>query len=318
MKSFLFSLSVCLPALLFFAGCQSSKQQAAGPPPAVPVTIGTASVEPAPLEIHVVGTVEPSAKVEIKSQVAGQLTKVRFTEGQNVNQGDVLFEVDPQPYREALRQAEAGVERDRALLRQAEFAVQKDVVQSKSAEADAARYETLERDRVASKQQTLQYRTAADALKESIRVDQAAVESAHATLAVDQSAVSRAKLDLSYCEIRAPISGRAGNLLVHAGNLVKVNDVPLVVIHRITPVFVSFNAPEKYLDEIRRYSAERKLLVQIQGRDDPSLQTSGHLAVLDNTVDPQTGTIHLKATVENTNRLLWPGQFVDVALVLHN
>jgi membrane fusion protein, multidrug efflux system len=302
--------------LLLFAGCQSPKGQASGPPPSVPVTVGTASVEAAPLEIRVVGTVEPSAKVEIKSQVAGQLMSVRFTEGQNVNQGEVLFEVDPQPYREALRQAEAGVERDRALLKQAEFAVQKDIVQAKSADADAARYETLERDHVASKQQTLQYRTAADTLKEGIRVDQAAIESARATQQLDQSAVAKAKLDLGYCEIRAPISGRAGNLLVHPGNLVKVNDVPLVVIHRIAPVFVSFNAPEKHLEAIRRYSAGRKLPVQVTSRDNPEMKVSGYLSVVDNTVDAQTGTIHLKATVENADRLLWPGQFMDVSLML--
>jgi multidrug efflux system membrane fusion protein len=302
--------------MLLFTGCQSPKGQAAGPPPPVPVTVGVASVQAAPLEIRVVGTVEPSAKVEIKSQAAGQLMSVRFTEGQNVTEGEVLFEVDPQPYREALKQAEAGVERDRALLKQSEFAVQKDVVQAKSAEADAARYETLERALVSSKQQTLQYRTAADALKESIRVDQAAVESARATLQLDESAVSKAKLDLGYCEIRAPISGRAGNLLVHAGNLVKVNDVPLVVIHRITPVFVSFNAPEKHLEAIRRYSAGRKLPVEITSRDEPGMKVAGYLSVVDNTVDSQTGTIHLKATVENTNRVLWPGQFVDVSLTL--
>jgi multidrug efflux system membrane fusion protein len=104
---------------------------------------------------------------------------------------------------------------------------------------------------------------------------------------------------------------------VHAGNLVKVNDVALVVIHKITPIFVSFNAPERYLEEIRKYSAESKLPVQIRGRDNASLQTSGYLTLVDNTVDPQTGTIHLKATVENKDRLLWPGQFVDVALVLN-
>jgi len=309
---FLSCLAVVLPA-----GCTSRKGQAAGPPPVVPVTVGTVSVETVPFEVHVVGTVEPFSKVEIKSQVAGELKNVHFTEGQNVEQGQLLFQIDPLPYREAVRQAEATVERDRAALKQAEYAVQKDLVQAKLADADAARFENLERDQVASKQQSQQYRTTADAMKESIRVDQAAAESARAAIAVDEAALAKAKLDLGYCEIRAPISGRAGNLLVHAGNLVKVNDVALVVIHKITPIFVSFNAPERYLEEIRKYSAESKLPVQIRGRDNASLQTSGYLTLVDNTVDPQTGTIHLKATVENKDRLLWPGQFVDVALVLN-
>jgi membrane fusion protein, multidrug efflux system len=283
----------------------------------VPVTVGSVAVEAVPLEVHVVGTVEPFSKVEIKSQVAGELKSVNFTEGQNVEQGQLLFQIDPQSYREAVRQAEATVERDRAALKQAEFAVQKDMVQAKLADADAARFENLARDNIASKQQSQQYQTTADAMKESIRVDQAAADSARAAIGVDEAALATAKLNLGYCEIRAPISGRAGNLLVHAGNLVKVNDVALVVIHKITPIFVSFNAPEKYLEEIRKYSAQRKLPVQITGRDNPSSQTSGYLSLVDNTVDPQTGTIHLKATVENKDRLLWPGQFVDVALVLN-
>ena len=287
-----------------------------GPPPAVPVTIATAEMQSAPIEVRVVGSVEPSSKVEIKSQVAGQLAKAHFTEGQNVKQGDLLLEIDPQPYREALRQAEAAVERDRAQLQQAEFALQKDIVQSKSADADAARYAALAKERVASQQQELQYRTNAETLKQAIRGDQAAIESARASLKVDEAAVSRAQLDLGYCEIRAPISGRAGNLLVHPGNLVKVNDVALVVINHIEPVFVSFNAPENYLATIRRLSANRKLPVEVIPREAAGAKARGYLSVIDNTVDTPTATIHLKATLDNTDRLLWPGEFVDVVLTL--
>jgi multidrug efflux system membrane fusion protein len=287
-----------------------------GPPPAVPVTIATAEMQAAPVEVRVVGSVEPSSKVEIKSQVAGQLARVHFTEGQNVKEGELLLEIDPQPYREALRQAEAAVERDRAQLQQAEFALQKDVVQSKSADADAARYASLAKERVASEQQELQYRTNAETLKQAIRVDQAAIESARASLKVDEAAVSKAQLDLGYCEIRAPISGRAGNLLVHPGNLVKVNDVALVVINHIEPVFVSFNAPENHLATIRRLSANRKLPVEVLPRESPGAKARGYLSVVDNTVDTQTGTIHLKATLDNADRLLWPGEFVDVVLTL--
>jgi multidrug efflux system membrane fusion protein len=123
---------------------------------------------------------------------------------------------------------------------------------------------------------------------------------------------------LSYCEIHAPIAGRAGNLLVHVGNLVKVNDVPLVVINKIQPVFVSFNAPETHFETIRRYSAERRLPVQVTSRDDPGAKATGYLSVVDNTIDAQTGTIHLKATFDNANGMLWPGQFVDVILTLNS
>jgi multidrug efflux system membrane fusion protein len=311
-----FILIVGSIAMLLLAGCQPRKGQAAAPPPAVPVTTAVASVKSAPLEIRMVGAVEPSAKVEIKSQIAGQLISVHFAEGEDVSEGQMLIQIDPRPYREALRQAEAAVERDRAQLGQAEFAMQKDIVQSKTAETDAARFMALAKERIASEQQSLQYRTNADALKEAIRADQAAIESARASLKVDEAGVEKAKLDLGYCDVRAPISGRAGNLLVHAGNLIKVNDIPLVVINRIAPVFVSFSAPEKHMEAIRRYSARRKLPVEVTSRDDAEVKATGYLTVIDNTLDTQTGTIHLKATFDNSNRFLWPGQFVNVVLTL--
>lgn len=283
---------------------------------AMPVTTAIASTQASPLEVHVVGSVEPSAKVEIKSQVAGQLMSVHFTEGQNVTQGQLLLNIDPQPYRDALQQAQAMVERDRAQLNQAQVARQKDLVQSQSAEADAKRFDALAKQRIVSEQQNLQYRTAAATLIQAIRSDEAAIASAQASLKVDESAVDRAKLDLSYCEIRAPIAGRVGNLLVHPGNLVKANDVPLVVINRISPAFVSFNAPEDRLEAIRRYSAQRKLPVEVTSRDDPGTKAVGYLSVIDNTVDNQTGTIRLKATFDNPQGVLWPGQFVNVVLTL--
>lgn len=314
LQAFILLSLVFVPLL---SSCRTQANQAAGPPPSFPVTVANASIEETPLEVRVVGAVEPSAKVEIKSQVAGQLLKTYFTEGQDVRQGQSLLEIDPQPYLEALRQAQAAAERDRAQIAQSEFALQKDLVQSKAADAEAARYATLVKERLVSEQQELQYRSSADALKQAILGDRAGVESARASLKVNEAAVSQAKLNLGYCRIQAPMSGRAGNLLVHPGNLVKVNDAPLVVINRITPVFVSFSVPEKHLEAIRRYSATRKLRVDVMQRGNSGVKTSGYLSVIDNTVDTQTGTIRLKAVFDNANRLLWPGQFVDVILTLN-
>jgi multidrug efflux system membrane fusion protein len=303
--------------LLALAGCKPA-QQAKGPagPPVVPVSVARATQESVPTELRVVGSVEASAIVQVKSQIAGQLLKAAFTEGQNVNQGDLLFEIDPRPYEEALRQAEANVARDQAQISQLEATLARDAAQSKFNEGDAARYAELAKAGVVSKSQSDQARTSADVARESARATQAGIDSAKAALESDRSAVATAKLNLSYCTIRSPLGGRTGNLLVHAGNLVKANDVPLVVIHQVTPVFVNFNVPEQHLAAVRRLSARSRLAVHVFAQDDPNRLASGFLTVIDNTVDTATGTIHLKATFENKDGILWPGQFVTSVLTL--
>lgn len=311
------ALSTALAFALLLAGCNSPKAQTAGPPPPVPVSIATATQETVPVEVRAIGTVEPSATVQVKSQITGELLRVHFVEGGNVNKGDLLLEIDPRPYQEALQQAEAAFEKDTAQLQQAEANLARDRAQAKNAQADAARYEALAKQGVVSRTQSEQFGATADALTESVRADQAAIESARASLKSDRAAIDRAKLDLGYCQIRSPVSGRAGNLLVHAGNLVKANgDNALVVINQITPIFVSFGVPEERLPAIRQSSAARKLPVQVSLQNDPGKTARGILTVIDNTVDPNTGTIRLKATFPNQDRLLWPGTFVNVVLTL--
>jgi len=309
-------------ALLFFlaillAGCrQQAKGPAAAGPPVVPVSAVQATRESAPTEVRVVGTAEASAIVQVKSQVAGELVRVTFTEGQNVAQGDLLFQIDPRPFEQAVRQAEAAAGRDRAQIAQAEASLARDQAQARFAESDAVRYTDLQKEGLASRSQSDQSRAGADVARESARATQATIDSAKAALASDMAAVDAAKLNLSYCDLHAPLSGRAGNLLVHAGNLVKVNDVPLVVIHRIEPIFVNFNVPEQRLESIRRLNAGRKLAVRAFPREDSTRGAEGYLSVIDNTVDASTGTIRLKATFENRDGLLWPGEFVNVVLTL--
>jgi membrane fusion protein, multidrug efflux system len=309
--------SLLATVCLILPGCDRQVQATAAPAtPVVPVSAVAASLESVPTELRVVGTVEASAIVQVKSQIAGQLESVNFAEGQNVARGDLLFVVDQRPYQEALRQAEAAVNRDRAIIAQSEAGLARDTAQARFAESDAERYTELSKAGVVSRSQSDQSRTQADATREAARASQASIESARAALEADTAAVAAARLNLSFCEIRAPIAGRAGNLLVHAGNLVKVNDVPMLVIHQVTPVFATFSVPEQHLASIRRLSANRRLAVRVFTQDNPGRAIDGHLSVIDNAVDTATGTIRLKATFDNQDRALWPGQFVTVVLTL--
>ncbi|HEY7388744.1 MAG TPA: efflux RND transporter periplasmic adaptor subunit [Bryobacteraceae bacterium] len=301
---------------LLTSACRQQKVQTAGFAPVVPVSVARVIEESVPIQIQAIGRVEPSAVIQVRSQVAGQIVKVAFQEGTNVNKDQLLFEIDPRPYQEELRQANATLARDTAQLRQAQANLEKDQAQLKSAQADDARNRELAKEGLASTSQRDQSTAAADALRASIAADQAGIESARAAIDNDRAAVDKAKLDLVYCEIYAPVSGRTGNLLIHLGNLVGNNGNPLVVINRLNPIWVSFNAPEQYLTEVRRGFAERKLPVRAIPRDDAAHPADGYLDVIDNTVDTNTGTIHLKATFDNRNGQLFPGQFTDVTMTL--
>ncbi len=285
-------------------------------PPVVPVSATKVVEQSVPTDLRVVGTVEASAIVQIKSQIAGELTSVNFTEGQNVAKGDLLFRIDSRPYQDALTQAEAAIERDKAQITQAQASLARDNAQAQYAATDAALQAELRNGGLTSKSQFDQSRSNADAAKASAQATQATIESARAALRSDEAAIQTAKLNLSYCEIHAPISGRTGNLLVHPGNLVKVNDAALVIIHQVSPIFVDFSVPEQHLGAIRRLSARGKLAVSVSSQDDPGRVSQGVLSVIDNTVDATTGTIHLKATFDNRDGLLWPGQFVTAVLTL--
>jgi membrane fusion protein, multidrug efflux system len=319
-RAFTFLLS--FSALLALTGCGKEQPVSAGGPPspasmpAVPVSVAKIEQESVPTELRVVGTVEASAIVQIKSQLGGQLDRVAFTEGQNVKQGDLLFVIDPRPYQEALRQAEAAVNRDRAQVAQSEASLARDTAQAKFAETDAARQLQINKEGLGSKEQYDQSRANADVAREAARATEATIASARAALEADQAAVGAARLNLSYCEIHAPLSGRTGNLLVHGGNLIKANDVPLVVIHQVAPIFVNFSVPEQHLAAIRRLNGAHPLAVRVFTQDNPDRAAQGRVTVIDNTVDSNTGTIHLKAAFDNADGMLWPGQFVTAVLTL--
>ena len=274
-------------ALVMTASCSNKEQKTAVA--AVPVTVETAGQRDVPQQISAIGTVESSSAVGIRAQVGGTLTRVHFTEGQDVKKGDLLFTIDQRLYEAALRQAEANLSRSLA--------------QSVNARAEERRYAELVKKGYVSQTQYEQVRTNADAFD--------------ATMHADMALVENARLNLNYCTIRSPLSGRTGSLIMHEGNLIKANaDTPMVTIHQIQPVQAAFALPEKNLPEVRRHMTAGALKVEAFLSREDSNPVTGRLAFVENTVDVATGTIKLKATFENSDQRLWPGQFVIVVMTM--
>lgn len=280
-------LAVFALPLALLAGCSKKS----GPPPkeAVPVLVAAATKRDVPLEIRVVGHVDPLQSVAVRPRIGGAVTSVAFREGDEVRAGDLLFSIDPAPAQQELREAEANLARDRAHAR--------------NARQEANRYAALVEKDYVTKQQYEQLRAAADA--------------AEATLHAGEAAVSQARLDLGYASVRSPISGRTGAVLVRKGNLVRANDeAPLVVVNQVRPIAVAFSVPESELGAIRAAGGIGRLRVTAIPQDGSERKETGVLSFVDNAVDRSTGTILLKGTFENGGGALWPGQFVDVALTL--
>lgn len=258
--------------------------------PVVPVRVALAVKRAVPVQLQAIGTVEAFAAVAIKSRVDGQLIGVHFREGQDVKKGDLLFTIDPRPFQVALREAQARLERDIALADKAEL--------------DAQRYAELVARNHVSRDKYEQYRSNAVALR--------------ALAAADRANVDRARLQLEYCTIHAPLSGRTGRLLVDAGSQIKAGDDKggMVEIVQIMPIHVAFAVPQQHLAEITARMAAGPLSVEAVIAGTPPLNRTGRLGFLDNKVNSQTGTIMLKAEFANTDRTLWPGQFVTAVLTL--
>jgi multidrug efflux system membrane fusion protein len=312
--------SALLVGLLGCTKQDDKANKAKGVIPPTPVTIATAEARDIPIQVRQIGSVEPVATIAVKAQISGELKQVFFKEGQDVKKGDELFEIDPRPYQQALEQAQAALQKDIALVSQAEANLARDLAQAANAKQQAQRYAGLATEGVISKDQNESYQTASQVQVESVRADTAALASAKASVVSDNSAIETAKLNLSYCYIRSPIDGRAGSLLIQAGNLIKANDTTaLVNLNQLQPVYVTFSAPEQLLPEIRRYNAGHTLAVTGTGVGDGTkggVSATGQLTFIDNTVDSTTGTIKLKATFPNNDHALWPGQFINVVMTL--
>jgi membrane fusion protein, multidrug efflux system len=276
----------------------------------VPVRAVPAVATDVPLIASAVGNVEAMASVDVKSRVAGQILRVYFQDGQDVKQGDVLFEIDPEPLQRQIAQTEADIAKDLALEAQAKADVARDEAQQKQTRASADRALELSKEGIFSKEQTEQSVASADAAQASLQADRAAVESAAAASKADRARLAQTELQLTYTRIVSPITGRAGAIAVKAGNLVKDNDTTLVTVLQMSPIYVSFGLPEQTLNAVRAYAANHPLEVQSVNGEGKS--EAGTLRFIDNTVDATTGTIKLKASFPNVGRSLWPGEFVNV------
>ncbi len=258
-------------------------------PPAVPVTVAPVVQKPMPLQIRLIGAAEAYSTVAVHAQITGGLTSVNFVEGDDVKMGQVLFTLDRRPLEAALQQSQANLERDLA--------------QAANAKAQATRYQDLAQRGIAAREQV-----------DTITANATALE---ATVGADRAAVENAQVQLQYATITAPISGRTGVLMIHAGNLVRANDAtPLVVINQVAPINVAFGIPESQLPDFKRYLAERSLLVEALSPNDTGPASNGRISFVDNAVDQTTGTIKIKGTFPNDDRQLWPGQFVNIMVTL--
>jgi membrane fusion protein, multidrug efflux system len=270
-------------------GRDRARAAAAATVPAVPVTVGAAEAKDVPVMVHGIGTVQAYKTVAVKTRVDGQIVKVAFEEGQFVRAGDLLFQIDPAPFQAALDHANAAKRRDEAQLA--------------GAKLDLERYGKLLGPGFQSRQ--------------SYDQQQATVEALTATVALDQATIDTAKVNLNYTEIRAPIDGRTGQRLVDLGNVVTAaQPAALVNITQVKPIFVNFTVPQDVTDEVRHYQAQGPLTVEAYASDDKSRLSVGKLTLVDNQIDATTGTLHLKATFENADERLWPGEFVNARLVV--
>jgi multidrug efflux system membrane fusion protein len=268
----------------------ADKPNAGGGPP-VPVTAGTVTAADVPVFVSAIGTVQAYNMVTIKSRVDGQMVGMDFKEGQEVEKGAKLFQIDPRSFQAALDQANANQEKDQANL--------------SNAQRDLERDSQLIKSNLAVSQQQF------DKDKAAAAADQALVDA-------DKAQIEIARLNLSYADIRAPISGRLGARLVDVGNMVHATDTTgLVTIAQLKPIFVSFTVPQENAHKVRERQAKAPLEVLAYGDDNKTVLAKGKLTLIDNAIDQATGTIRLKATFANDDERLWPGQFVNVRLVLN-
>ena len=286
MQKFIVSFFILSTAVLFLQGCNNNDKLSGKRPPA-PVTIAKAQLKNTPYYLQAIGTVKAVDSITVRSRVTGYLSKIFISDGEYVSKGQQLFTMDPSPYEASIRQLKAELASDTTKYEQAK--------------KDYNRYRDLVKRKVVSEENFEQKRLDMKTASDSIAVTQAKLNNAHN--------------DLTYCFIRSPIDGLAGYINPTTGNLIEENKDELVVINTISPIAVNFYLPQKYLPEVQKYSANSTLEV-LATTEGSTKQETGKLTFIDNNVDINTGTIWMQGTFKNKDRLLWPGNYVNISLKL--
>jgi multidrug efflux system membrane fusion protein len=274
-------------ALLCCSACTAKKEKPKAKPP-VPVKVAQAVQKDVPVQIRAIGNIEAFTTVAIKSQVSGQIARIHFSEGSDVEKGALLVSINPEPFQATLSQFEANLAKDQA--------------QAKFARDQADRYAGLLAEGIVTRDQYELLHSNAVSLA--------------AAVAADRAAINNARIQLGYCSIRSPIAGRTGTIAMQPGNLVKENDLPIVTVNQLSPIYVTFSLPEMRLAEVKRAMAQGQLKVEAMIPNEPGAVETGSISFLDNAVNQATGTIKLKGVFANRARKLWPGQFTNVLLTL--
>ena len=326
-KSALFSVVVLA---LSITGCANKAQQSFERPPS-PVQVSVAVSQDVPTYLDAIGKTVAREVVSIQPQVSGRITKIHFTDGANVRKGDMLFTIDTRPFEASLRQAQASLSKDGALKKQAEANLAKEVAQAKWGFAQVERYRTLVEHGVVPREQYEELRANYESLRANVEAAKANVRSADEAIKVDAAAVESAKVQLSYCYIRSPIDGRAGQRLVDLGNVVNPggsnntgtgnenspSSNALLVIERLDPIYADFTISQGSLTAVQQQMLAGALKAEVRLPDTGGEMVAGQLTFLDNSVQNATGQVTLRATVPNSDHRFWPGRFVNIRLVLN-
>lgn len=332
-SSFRPALYLAVLASGLVTGCTNKAAQNFARPPA-PVSVAEAVAQDVPTYLDAIGKTVAREVVSVQPQVSGRITKINFADGANVRKNDLLFTIDTRPFEANLKQAQANLSKDEALKKQAEANLAREVAQAKWGETQVKRYRTLVDSGVVPREQYEELKANQDSLNANVGAARAAVGSADEVLKVDRAAIESAKVELSYCYIRSPIDGRAGQRLVDVGNVVNPggpvntnsnggtgssstgNSNALLVIERLDPIYADFTISQDKLTEVQGQMRAGTLRTEVRLPDSNDDPVNGALTFVDNAVQNTTGTVNLRATIPNGEHRFWPGRFVNIRLVL--